>query len=180
MDSQKPISPTLIGLSIVIVIQIAGFTLLWNEITSQQQYIYLPTENSQATTAGTPTNQIVAVTKFPTEAVLRDAIQSTLKQELGPYLRQLATAPEAIKKSIPADPPSVKENSPENLQAYEKVRNIVDIAIARGVWSMEDTLAASGASAIITENQRIELMNKIGNAITNQTMKLDPNAPPVF
>jgi hypothetical protein len=176
MDSQKTIPLTLIGLSIVIAIQIVGFALLWNEITSQQQYIYLPTENKQGATTGTQTNPVVAVTRFPTESVLRETIRSVLKQEMSAYAHKLAAAPCVELKAVTDN----KENLEANAQAFEKLSNIVDVAIARGQWTMEDTTAASTYSASITENQRRDLMEKVGGAVNGQTMKLSPDAPPVF
>jgi hypothetical protein len=180
MENNKTSTPPyIVGLLIVVVIQIVGFALLWNEITSQQQYVYLPTLNNQETKAGTPTNQLLAVTKFPTEAVLHDAIQSALKQELGPYLRQLATAPEAVQKSIPADPPGVKENSPENIRAFTDISNILDSAIARGTWTKADAIASLQHGANLTETQRIQMLSKITQAINNQELKIE-ELPPIF
>lgn len=177
MENNKTSTPPyIVGLLIVVVIQIAGFALLWNEIISQQQYIYLPTQNNQDTKAGTPTNQVVAVTKFPTEAVLHDAIQSALKQELGPYVHQLATAPEVAQKPIPADPPGVKENSPENLQALNAAMGVVQTAISRGAWTSEDNMALFTVTTGLTAAQRYKIMDEIGRAINHQELKIE--APP--
>ena len=177
MDSQKPIPPTLIGLSIVIVIQIAGFALLWNEITSQQQYIYLPTENSRGTTAGTQTNPIVAVTKFPTESVLRETIQSVLKQELTPYAHQLAAAPETTQKISPVDSPDVKENSPANIQALNEATNVINGAIARGKWTREDYMLLVPHIHQLTLSQHSKLTEQMVQAINRQELKMDGSAP---
>jgi hypothetical protein len=179
MDSQKPVPLTLIGLSIVIAIQIAGFALLWNEITSQQQYIYLPTENKQGASTGTQTNPVVAITKFPTESVLREPIQSVLKQELTPYVRQLAAAPEVTQKTSSTEPPGVKENSPANIQAFNESTNVVDGAIAQGKWTREDNIALMQYVPYLTHSQRITIMEKIGQAINGQELKMEAIPPPL-
>jgi hypothetical protein len=176
-NNERHISFSPIGLLIVIAIQIVGFALLWNEITSQQQYIYLPTENSRGTTAGAQTNPVVAVTKFPTESVLRETIQSVLKQELTPYARQLAAAPQAQQNPPPIDPPGVKENSTENIQAFNDSLNIVDSAIARGKWIRDDTAAILPYSQRLTHSQRKQIMEKMGQAINGQELKLEDMPP---
>lgn len=177
MENKKTSTPYVVGLLIVVAIQIAGFALLWNEITSQQQYVYLPTQNNQETKAGTPTNQIVAVTKFPTEAVLHDAIQSALKQELGPYVRQLATAPEAAQKITIADSSNVKENSPENAQTFSRAVSMVEAAIASGEWTNDDLQEIAPQLSNLSDAQRIQIIEKLMNAINNQQLKVHAGMP---
>ncbi len=177
MDGKRNIPPYLIGLLVVIAIQIVGFVLLWNEITSQQQYIYLPTENKQGVTTGTQTNPVVAVTKFPTESVLRETIQSVLKQELAPYAHQLAAAPEARRNTTPADPPGVRENSPENSQALTAVTSIVSNAIAQGKWTTTDFAALLPYAHQLTTEQRHKIMNEIADAVNRQELQLETLFP---
>jgi hypothetical protein len=179
MDGRNPLHLVLAGLSVVITLQIGGFALLWSKDIPLLEYGYLPV-TANKTAADSSVNTPVVVVSPPDEKALREIIQTVLKQELAPYAHQLAATPVATQKIPPAIPAGVKENSPENLQAFENIKNIVDMAIAKGKWTMDDTIAASAHSKNITENQRIELINKIGNAINNQTMGLNPESPPTF
>jgi hypothetical protein len=180
MEDKKHIPSYLIGFLIVITIQMAGFALLWNKIAAQPEYVYLPATVSEGTT-GVQTPSPVVVVSPPDEKALREIIKTVLEQELAAYA--VCNSPNSSNKKEKPSQVSltgIKENSPENLQAFEKIKNIVDSAIAKGKWTMGDTVAASAYSRSITENQRIELTDKIGNAINSQTMELSPESPPMF
>ena len=88
------------GISIIVAIQLACFALLWNQITTQQEYISLPI--SQATTPGAPVTAVVGVTRQAAESMLRDTIQTVLTQELKSY-RQVTTASEEKQKTAAID-----------------------------------------------------------------------------
>jgi hypothetical protein len=165
-----------IGLFIVTAIQIVGLTLLWNKIAEQQGYVYMPTASGQETTAGAPIPPIT-VTKFPTESVLRETAQTVLKQELDPYVRQLAAAPEATQKVAPVDPPNVKENSTENLRALQQANGIVDLALANRVWTGQDNMALLRHVVKLTSAQRSQLMQKLYGAINRQELRVTGDIP---
>lgn len=152
----------LVCLITVIAIQIIGFTLLWNAITLQRQYVYLPTENNHVGvgTTGEQSASIVSVTKFPTEAVLRNAIQSTLRQELGAHLSQLSTVHQTQQNLPPIDPPDVKENSTENVQAFTSSMSVIETAIASGKWTSEDNIIISQYLPKLTISQNHALREK--------------------
>jgi hypothetical protein len=177
MDGKRLISSYLGGLFIVVIVQVAGFALLWNEITAQRQDIYLPTLNSQTATVRDRTNSVAAVTRLPSEVVLHDTIQSTLKQELGPYMRQLAAATETMQKVSMPEPPGVMENSPENTQAFNRITNIVSTALARGKWLNSDNLAALPYASGLTESQKTKILEKVMGAINRQELDINEAAP---
>lgn len=176
MDGKKHIPPCLIGLIVVIAIQVAGFALLWEKIVAQQEYVYLSAENSQGATAGAQTTPVVAAIRLPDEGVLRETIQSVLHQELTPYLRQLAVLPETAKTPV-VESPGVAANSPANMQALNDTNNIVSGAIARGVWTNENSLALIKKAGRLTRSQREEIMLKIADAVNRQELTLKAVPP---
>ncbi len=178
MDSKKHFLSYLISLFIVVTIQIAGFTLLWNKMAVQQEYVYLPTGNNPGVNAGTQTTPVVAAIKLTDESMLREIIQSVLKQELASYARQLNTAPQSM-QNIPNDLPDVKENSPTNIQALNESTNIVSGAIAQGKWTREDNVALMSHVHQLTRSQRYKIMDEIGQAINRQELKIE-DAPPAL
>lgn len=159
-------------------IQMLGFYLLWDKISTPQAYVYMPAAGSSETIAGTPTSP-VTVTQFPTESALRETAKAVLKQELDPYLRQLAAAPEAsIKhKAAPVDFPHVKENSPENLQAAQQANSIIDLALAKKVWTEQDSLALLRYVFNLTSAQRAQLAQKLYGPINRQELQVTGSIP---
>jgi hypothetical protein len=175
MDSRDPPHLVLAGLSVVIAVQIGGFALIWSKNAPPPEYVYLPATTDK-TTADSPVNTPIVVVSPPDEKALRQIIQAVLEQELAPYARQLVAAPEASKKMVPAGPPSVKENSPENIQALNAASNIVQGAMARGAWTNEDNMALFSMASGLTPDQRYRIMDGIGGAINRQELKIE--APP--
>lgn len=165
----------LASLFIVIAVQIGGFALLWSKDAPPPEYVYLPA-TADKTAANSVVNTPVVVVSPPDEQALRKIIQVVLEQELAPYARQLVAAPEASKKMVPAGPPSVKENSPENNQALNAASNIVQGAMARGAWTNEDNMALLSMASGLTPDQRYRIMDEIGDAINRQELKIE--APP--
>jgi hypothetical protein len=180
MDNKKHIPSYLIGLLIVVAIQISGFALLWKKIVAGPEYIYL---SAASNTAGYPTETNVGMTpsvgidKTAVENILRETVQSVLKQELREYLSQAVSRTETTSKQTSADPTGVKENSPANAQASAWASNIVSAAIARGVWTREDNVTLIPHVSQLTQSQRYQIMDEIGQAINRQELKIE-DAPP--
>lgn len=161
--------------AINLVITIYGFV---DQSVSQPQVVYIPTDKSDPATAAAPTVPTIAV-KLPDEKILRDMIQSALKQELGPYVRQFAATSEPSQKVASVDPPGVKENSPANAQAWAEASNIVSVAIARGAWTREDNVALIPHVPQLTQSQRYKIMDEVGQAINRQELKIE-DVPPAL
>ena len=160
------------GISIIVAIQLACFALLWNQITTQQEYISLPI--SQATTPGASATTAVGVTRQAAESMLRDTIQTVLKQELAPY-RQVATAPAEKQKTAATE--TVKENSPASIEAFNRATTVVNGAVAQGKWTIEDNMALSSTTQHLTDSQRRKILDEIGNAVNRQELKIDGPLP---
>jgi hypothetical protein len=178
MDGKGLPRLTLAGLFIVIAVQIGGFSLLWSKDALPPKYVYLPT-TADKTVTDSPVHTPVVVVAPPDEKALREIIQAVLEQELAPYARRLATVPEVTQNTAPVDPLGVKENSPDNIRALNEAINIVDAAIAQGKWTRDDTAALIPYSQQLTRSQRIQIMEKMGQAINGQELKIE-DAPPAL
>jgi len=178
MENRKHIPSYLTGSLIVVAIQIAGFALLLNKMAAGVEYIYLPTVPNTAVSPAEPrVAPSVGIDKAVVENIFREVIQSALKQEIAPYVRQLTAAFNTPPKALPADPSGVKENSPANEQAFSEAMNIAGSAIAKGKWTEADVLALQLHKNNLTSDQRTQLMEKIGNAINNQELKMEGIGP---
>lgn len=163
-----------LGIFIIVAIQLACFALLWNQITTQQEYVSLPI--SQATTPGAPATAAVGVTRQAAESMLRDTIQTVLKQELAPY-RQVVTSSEEKQKMAEID--AIKEKSPANIQAFNEAKTIISSAIAQGKWSNEDNMAIAQQAIHLTDEQHNKLLDSVLSAINRKEIKID-DALPIF
>lgn len=177
MDGKRSIPPRRIGPVIFIAIQIGGFALLWGKDTPPPEYVYLPATADKTATGTAPVSAPVVVVSPPDEKALRQIIQTVLEQELVPYARQLAAAPGVAQGITTANPPDVKENSPENIQAINEATNAVSASIAQGAWTDEANMRVLGAAKYLTEQQRTKIMEDIINAINRKEMKLEGAVP---
>lgn len=175
MDGKRFVPFAPIGLFIIVAVQIGGFVLLWSKDAPLPEYVYLSATTDKTAAASAAISPVVVVSP-PDEKALRAIIQTVLEQELAPYARQVATTPEASQKLVPANPPGVKENSPENIQALNEATNIVQGAMARGMWTNEDNMALLSMASGLTPDQRYRIMDEIGSAINRQELKIE--APP--
>ena len=176
MDGKNLPRPALAGLFIIIVVQIGGFALLWSKDALPPEYVYLPT-TADKTVTDSPVNTPVVVVAPPDEKALREIIQTVLEQELAPYTQRFTTASNTTQKIIPVDPLGVKENSPENVQAFTNISNIVDSALAKGEWTNADSAALIPSISNLSPSQRIYFADKVTRAINNQEFKLENFGP---
>lgn len=152
----------------IILVQIIGFVVLWMRIPAA-------TPRTAAIVSVVPRvvpDSIKLAARIPQDQVLRQAIASALKQELAPYLAQLAgTQRERLKEAqadVTALPPP---GSPANMRAARQSNEIVDQALASGVWTDADSSALLQVAPRLSESQREGLLNKIFGAINNQELK---------
>ncbi len=176
MDGKRLVPLFLIGLFIIVAVQIGGFALLWSKDTPPPK-VYPPVATDEPS-AALPATAPVVVVSPPDEKALREIIQAVLEQELATYARQLAAAPNATQKTVLAEPTDVKENSPENVQAFSAATNIVQAAIAQSMWSEQDNINLSQYAHSLTTSQRRELIKQVAGAIHRQELKT--KAIPMF
>lgn len=167
MDSNKKYSLLLMGLTISLATQIFGFFLLWNK-ADQREYVYVSAETGQGPTAEGQATPVVTTLRFPDEAALRASIQSILKQELQSYRQTVSS--ETTPKISTAETPQVVENTPANLQALSASTSVVSGALAKKVWTREDSTSLMQHASQLTRAQRDEIMEKIVGAINRQEL----------
>ena len=152
----------------IIVVQIVGFVALWMRIPDAPSV----TRGSVPVIPRANPSSAEFSARIPQDRVLRQAIDSVLKQELAPYLAKLAAAPPAqlapIETTEAGLPP---RDSAPRMQAARQSREIVDRALASGVWTDADSSALLQVAPMLSERQREALLNKIFGAINNQEMK---------
>jgi hypothetical protein len=177
MDGKRSLPPSRIGPVIFIAIQIGGFALLWGKDTPPPEYVYLPATTNKAATDTAPVSAPVVVISPPDEKALRKIIQAVLEQELAPYARLVATTASASQMLVPANPPGVKENSSENIEALNQITMTVSTALARGKWTNADNSAAQAYSYKLTESQKIKILDDVMGAINRQELNITEASP---
>jgi hypothetical protein len=169
MDGRNPLHLVLAGIFVVITLQIGGFVLLWSKGTPLPEYVYLPA-TADKIAVDSSANTHVVVASPPNEKALREIIQTVLKQELAPYAHQLTAIPEV-------DSQGVKEDSPENVEAFTKATTILSAAIARRKLTTADISELGIYSRRLTQEQRIKIMNDLSAAINRQEVVLQAVMP---
>lgn len=158
--------------TINLVITIYGFV---NQPATPSQVVYVPAADKSASASTSATTAPTIAVRLPDEKLLRDMIQSVLKEELTPYKHQLATAGSAQKYTSPHS--DVKENSPANTQALTDALSIVDSALANGTWTQQDAIDLISYANQLTPDQRQKIMEDIANAVNHQELKLKAGVP---
>lgn len=153
----------------VILVQITGFAVLWMKIP-QPGGPMVKAADKVAPPAVDPSSVKFAA-EIPQEEVLRQAVDSVLKQELAPYVAQLS----GEKSGLPQDAGQAagypRRPSAASIQAAQQSNSVVDQAIASGVWTNDDSAALLRAEPRLSEAQRVELLEKIFGAINRQELK---------
>ncbi|MHB8346766.1 MAG: hypothetical protein ACYDHM_06145 [Acidiferrobacterales bacterium] len=152
----------------IILVQVIGFVVLWMRIPSAPPH-------STSTVAVVPRiapGSVRFAARIPQDQVLRQAITSVLKQQLAPYLAQLAAAQRERLQETQSYTGSVPPpGSPASVRAGRQSNEIVDRALASGVWTDADSSALLQAAPQLSEAQREGLLNKIFGAINDQELK---------
>ncbi len=160
-------------MTVNLVITIIGFV---NQSSTSSQVVYVPAaaDKSSPSTAA-PAVPTIAV-KLPDEKMLRDMIQAVLEQELEPYRGQLTTT----SKVSATQTPQLTKTSPENVQAYNQAKNIVDNALAQGVWTSDLNQQLQSVSVQLTPEQHDEILKQLIIAINQQQLKITRGTFPTF
>jgi hypothetical protein len=67
--------------------------------------------------------------------------------------------------------------SPENRAAFQSASDVVNTAVAAKRWTEEDKEDFRAAFGLLTNNQRMELMNTLAPAINNGEIKVEVTGP---
>ncbi|HJY81428.1 MAG TPA: hypothetical protein VKK81_10130 [Candidatus Binatia bacterium] len=105
----------------------------------------------------------------------RQALAQLIRQEVR---RAVAEAsPEAQRAREEAIAEAQVLNSPENRAAYQSASDVVHVAIANKRWTEEDKETFRDAFGLLTNNQRMELMNMLAPAINGGEIKVEVSGP---
>ncbi len=153
----------------IILVQIAGFAVLWMKIPQP----VTPVKTAAVTPAipSVDPSSIAFATKIPQEQILRDSIDSVLKQELAPYLAQAAAAHAGAAQQLQHGVSDRHPASAASARAEQRSNAVVDRALASGVWTDADSGALLRAAPQLSETQREALLEKIFGAINRQELK---------
>lgn len=151
----------------VLAVQVVGFGVLWGR-HSEPETIFIPTGTGPgvADAGGQPVP--VTAIKLPDAESLRTSVRSVLQEELRAYVQQVsggASPREAEAARIAQDPKG-------NAEAFAQSNTVIDQAVSRRTWTMEDNAALLPNIAKLNESQRNELTQKFHGALNRQELKL--------
>lgn len=153
----------------IISVQIASlFVLLHRSDAPVHVSVAAPLERTAA-------EQGAAVADLSETALLRAAVREVLRQELDAYLSA---------SSLAAHPPqaraTVAESDPKaNAAAYAQSRQVIDQALARGKWSVDDNAVLVQFAGALSQTQRTELLEKFSDAISRKQIPVPSVMPPL-
>ncbi len=155
-----------LALASILLVQISGFVLLWMRIPAAPPRS-LPAPAVPQIMPGSARSAV----RIPQDQMLQQAIQSVLKQELAPYLSQLAARARMRRAVAGAPGVGVAPANPASRRAMQQSDSIVDRALASGVWTNADSAALLRVAPDLSESQREKLLDRIFGAINTQQMK---------
>jgi sRNA-binding carbon storage regulator CsrA len=135
-----------------------------------------------ALTQAVQSNQTKAARPEPTQ-VTAPASSAVSRQELAQVIREevrnavAQESPEAQRAKEEAIAEAKVLNSPENKAAYQSASSVVNTAVAAKRWTEEDKETFRAAFGLLTNTQRMELMNILAPAINNGEVKVEVMGP---
>lgn len=151
----------------IIAVQVVGFGALWSR-HSEPETIFIPATTGAAISDTTGQSIPITAIKLPDTDSLRASVRSVLQEELRAYVRQVSggvSAQEAEAARIAQDPKG-------NVEAFMQSNTVIDQAVSRRTWTMEDSAALLPNIAKLSESQRLELTQKFHGALNRQELKL--------
>jgi hypothetical protein len=121
-----------------------------------------------------------AVTALPDSDLLRAAVREIVREELRDFIREARSherTPGSANAAKAADQPAVDPK--RNAEAVTQAGQIVDLALARKTWTMDDNMALIPHVARLTPEQRTALTEKLLGAINRQELKPVGAMPPL-
>src|SRR5262245_9324051 len=105
----------------------------------------------------------------------RQALAQIIRDEVRQALAN--ASPEAQRAREEAIAEAQILNSPENRAAYQSASSVVQTAVAAKRWTEEDKETFRDAFGLLTNNQRMELMNVLAPAINSGAVKVEVTGP---
>jgi hypothetical protein len=105
----------------------------------------------------------------------RQALVQLIRQEVRQAVAD--ASPEAQRAREEAIAEAQALNSPENRAAYQSASDVVNTAVATKRWTEEDKETFRSAFGLLTNTQRMELMNILAPAINGGGVKVEVTGP---
>jgi len=105
----------------------------------------------------------------------RQALARIIREEVRQAVAD--ASPEAQRAREEAVAEAQVLNSPENHAAYQSALSVVNTAVAAKRWTEEDKETFRDAFGLLTNNQRMELINVLAPAINGGEIKVEVTGP---
>jgi preprotein translocase subunit SecD len=105
----------------------------------------------------------------------RQALAQLIRDEVRQAVAE--ASPEAQRAREEAIAEAEILNSPENRAAYQSASDVVQAAVTAKRWTEEDKEDFRAAFGLLTNDQRMELMNILAPAINNGEVKVEVRGP---
>ncbi|MGE0682594.1 MAG: hypothetical protein AB7P69_17050 [Candidatus Binatia bacterium] len=189
---QQGIRSTVVILSLGLILGVGAAAWITQCSPTQETQAYTTSQHDhrlrkleQAMTALTQALQAVQTNNAPHEPtqVTAPANTEVSRQDLAQLIRNEVR--HAVTEASPENQRAREEaivnaevlNSPENRVAYQSASDVVHTAVAAKRWTEEDKETFRDAFALLTNDQRMELMNILAPAINNGEIKVEVSGP---
>ena len=105
----------------------------------------------------------------------RQALAQLIRQEVRQAVADASPEAQHAREEAIAEAQTL--NSPENRAAYQSASDVVHAAVAAKRWTEEDKETFRDAFGLLTNNQRMELMNMLAPAINGGEIKVEVTGP---
>jgi hypothetical protein len=105
----------------------------------------------------------------------RQALAQLIRAEVRQAVADASPEAQRAREEVIAEAQAL--NSPENRAAYQSASDMVRAAVAAKRWTEEDKEAFRGAFGLLTNTQRMELMNILAPAINGGEIAVEVTGP---
>jgi hypothetical protein len=133
------------------------------------------TQTLQVNQTNSASPEPTCVTASANDDASRQALAQLIRDELRHAVAN--ASPEAQRAREEALANAEILNSPENRAAYQSASDVVNTAVAAKRWTEEDKETFRDAFGLLTNDQRMELMNTLAPAINGGEIKVEVTGP---
>ena len=140
-----------------------------------EQAVTALTQALQVKQTGNAHPEPTRVTAPVNSEVSRQDLARIIREEVRQAMAE--ASPEAQRAREAAIAEAEVLNSPENRAAYQSASSVVTTAVAAKRWTDEDKETFRSAFGLLTNTQRMELMNILAPAVNNGEVKVEVIGP---
>ena len=160
-------------LSCVLIVQVIGFVLLWQQNNSGKNEVTANMLSEVPKLQGNIPNEIAvsSATRASDDQLLAQ-IREIIRQEVEAAIQQNQPRQQDSDRTLAAD-------FNDNLEAFAQSSTIIEDALSSGVWKQDNNNAILQHASKLTLAQRVELLDKISGAINQGMLDLEATPPPL-